>query len=109
MNVWKKLVICLVTLTTLFLYKKAEPPWIINWGIDPATYLFFSLLPIIYLFKVSWKTNSIIAIFFAIIMAYFSLLRFEKTSENMAIMVFFFFATSVLQKIGELAISKNKQ
>ncbi len=103
----KKFFLVTIYLITSFIYYRAGPAWIENWEIDPATYLFFSFLPIIWLLKISWKINSIIAIFFVILMAYFSLLKFENTSENMAIMVFFFFVTSVFQRIKELAVSRN--
>ena len=109
MSVRKKLIICLITLITIILYKKTEPQWLTDWGIDPATYLFFSFLPIIWLFKISWKTNGFIAIFFILLTACFTFLKFEKTSENMAIMVFFFFTTSVIQRVKKLIVKNNNE
>jgi len=103
----RKIIVSVIFLTASFIYKKASPVWITNWGIDPATYLFISLLPAICIFGISSRTNGLIAIFFLVLMAFTSIFKYEQIAENMAIMAFFFLTLSVFQQIGELIISKK--
>lgn len=98
----RKIIILIIYLTGSFLYQRTNPGWVTSWGIDPATYLFFTIAPLLWFLRVGSTKNAVIAIIFLALMAITYMLKQEQTAENMAIMAFFFLVTSVLQSIVEL-------
>lgn len=98
-NAKKRLILCILLLMVFFIYQKSGPSWITDFGIDPTTYLFFSLIPAIWLFRISSTIIGFIAIILLIITAFFSMTKNDQVAENFAILTFFFFATAVFQQI----------
>ncbi len=75
---------------------------------DNATFLFFGYLPLMLLVKISSTVNGYFTIIGVILMAFYSLFKFDVISETFAVLTFFFFAVSVLQAIKEQAVSGIK-
>jgi len=97
----KKLIISIIYLVSVFLFLRTDLSFFKFLNSDPSTLLFFSILPLLI-----WLANSKIAIigaiFFIILTAFFDYFKFEKTSENLVIQSFFFFAYAVIISIKEL-------
>jgi len=97
----KKLIISLIYLVSAFLFLRTNLSFFKFLNSDPSTLLFFSILPLMI-----WLANSkiaiICAIFFMVLTAFFDYFKFEKTSENLVIQSFFFFAYAVFISIKEI-------
>ena len=102
----KKLIISLIYLVSAFLFLRTDLSFFKFLNSDPSTILFFSLLPLMIWLCVNSKTAIIGAIFFMVLTAIFDLSKFEKTSENLVILSFFFFAYAVIISIKELIKEK---
>ncbi len=97
----KKLIISIIYLISVFLFLRTDLSFFKFLNSDPSTMLFFSILPLMI-----WLANSKIAIlgaiFFMVLTALFDYFKYEKTSENLVILSFFFFAYAIFISIKEL-------
>lgn len=98
----ERLLISLMLVTSIFLLKRMNLSWVDAWGIDPATFLFFALLPAILFLRISSTTNAVFALMLLVFTAFYSINKYDKTAEVFAILVFFLLTTSVLQSIKNL-------
>ena len=101
----KKLIISLIYLVSAFLFLRTNLSFFKFLNSDPSTLLFFSILPLM-IWLADSKTAIIGAIFFMVLTAFFDYFKFEKTSENLVILSFFFFAYAVIISIKELIKEK---
>ena len=97
----KKLIISIIYLVSVFLFLRTDLSFFKFLNSDPSTVLFFSILPLM-IWLANSKTAIIGAIFFMVLTAFFDYFKFEKTSENLVIQSFFFFAYGVFISIKEL-------
>mgnify|MGYP001558620620 FL=1 len=102
----KKLIISVIYLVSAFLFIKTDLSFFAFLNSDPSTSLFFAFLPLMIWLGINSKVAIWAAIFFMILTAIFDQLKFEKTSENLAIQSFFFFGYGVFLSIKELIKDK---
>ena len=98
----KKIIISIVYLVSAFLFLRTNLSFFIFLNSDPSTIVFFAILPLLIWLKVDSSKAIWTAIFFVVLTAIFDQLKFEKTSENLAIQTFFFFGYGVILSIYEL-------
>ncbi|PIV08982.1 hypothetical protein COS31_02650 [Candidatus Roizmanbacteria bacterium CG02_land_8_20_14_3_00_36_15] len=98
-SILKKLIISYIWLAAFFIYQKSGQPWLAGLVFDPVINLFFSLVPILWLFSVSSKTNTILAVLFLTGTAFSSIFHNDLLAEKFAILTYCFLVASVLQQI----------
>ncbi len=102
----KKLILSIIYLVSVFLFLRTDLSFFKFLNSDSSTVLFFSLLPLMIWLRVSSKIAILGAVFFMVLTAFFDYLKFEQTSENLAIQSFFFFTYGVVISIKELKKEK---
>lgn len=98
----KKIIVSIIYLVSALLFLRTDLSFFGFLYSDPSTILFFALLPLMIWLGVNSGKAIWVAIFFVVLTAIFDQLKFEKTSENLAIQTFFFFGYGVFLSIYEL-------
>lgn len=96
-----RFVLFFLFLVSVFLINKIGglSEWLVKLTIDQATFMVILYLPLIWLLKISSFTNGLLAILFLMFTAFFSVNKFEETTENLAIVIFWLMTIAVVQQI----------
>lgn len=94
-------------IASTYLAGKTGWTWFLKETVDPATFIFFTFLPLIYIYRLSSKLTVFLTVSFIFMTAVFSIDKFAETTEVFTILSFFSFAAAAVQKIFELSKNGN--
>ncbi|MBI2641093.1 hypothetical protein HYW87_00660, partial [Candidatus Roizmanbacteria bacterium] len=88
-KVKERMIITTLWLTAFFVMKRVAPESWLLFTFDNTTVLFFSYLPIVFLFNLTSLFNGLVSVMLVAFMALYSLYKYEEIAEVFAILVFF--------------------
>lgn len=109
----KRVILLIIFITSVFFLRQLGTEWIgMKWvkdlGIDPVTYIFLTISPVILFLRISWRISALISIILLIFIAYFSINKYTQITENLAVLTFLLLTISVIQRLFELRNNKSQ-